>query len=101
MAAIRANGAFAVNVLGAHQEAVAATFAGRTARRFDFGCGSWQLGASCGPVLAGAAAWFECLVQSTADAGSHTVILGEVLAAGRGAAAPLAHHDGTTPPSDE
>lgn len=94
MAAIRVSGVFGVNVLGEHQAALAETFAGRTAPRFDFGAAAWDAGATGVPLLAGAAAWFDCLVASTVEAGSHTVVIGDVLAAEAGAAAPLAYSGG-------
>jgi flavin reductase (DIM6/NTAB) family NADH-FMN oxidoreductase RutF len=91
--AIRANGVFAVSVLGAHQAAVADTFAGRGegAEPYDFACAEWQRGAGGTPLLVGAAARFDCLVASAAGAGSHTIIVGDVVAADRGAVHPLAY----------
>jgi flavin reductase (DIM6/NTAB) family NADH-FMN oxidoreductase RutF len=94
VAAIRANGVFGVNVLGEGQAALADTFAGRTPSRFDFGAGSWEAGVTGAPLLADAAARFDCLVASTVEAGTHTVIVGDVLAAEAGEAAPLAYTDG-------
>jgi flavin reductase len=91
--AIRANRVFAVSVLGAHQAAVADTFAGRpdAGEPYDFGCASWELGASVAPLLAGAAARFDCDVSTTVEAGSHTLVIGAVRAATRGAVRPLAY----------
>jgi flavin reductase len=94
VAAIRANRAFGVNVLGEEQAALAETFAGRTPSRFDFGVGSWEAGATGVPLLADAAARFDCLVASTVEAGSHTVIVGDVLAAEAGGVPPLAYTGG-------
>jgi flavin reductase len=92
--AIRTNAVFGVNVLAADQAALAETFAGRTANRFDFGSASWDAGATGVPLLAGAAARFDCLVASTVEAGSHTIVVGDVLAAEAGAASPLAYAGG-------
>jgi flavin reductase (DIM6/NTAB) family NADH-FMN oxidoreductase RutF len=92
--AIRANGVFGVSVLGEHQAAVAETFAGRTPTRFDFGAGRWDAAATGAPLLAEAAARFDCVVASTVEAGSHTIVIGDVLAASAGAVAPLAYTDG-------
>jgi flavin reductase (DIM6/NTAB) family NADH-FMN oxidoreductase RutF len=93
VAAIRANGAFGVNVLGTHQVGVADTFAGRPAagERFDFGCADWEPGASGVPLLVGAAARFDCAVEATLEAGSHTLVIGAVRSAERGAVRPLAY----------
>jgi flavin reductase len=92
--AIRVNGVFGVNVLGAHQAALAETFAGRAAPRYDFGAGSWTAGATGVPLLTGGAAHFDCAVASTVEAGSHTVVIADVLAAEAGSAAPLAYSGG-------
>lgn len=93
VAAIRANGAFGVSVLGAHQAAVADTFAGRpgAGEPFDFGCARWERGTGGVPLLVGAAARFDCAVESIAEAGSHTLVIGAVRDASRGAVRPLAY----------
>ncbi len=41
-----------------------------------------QLGVTGVPVLVAAAAWLECEVRTTAEAGDHTVFVGEVVACG-------------------
>ena len=93
VAALRANGAFGVSVLGAHQAAVADTFAGgrRRASRSDFDSARWERGAGGAPLLVGAAARFDCALESTVEAGSHTLLIGAVRHAGRGAVRPLAY----------
>jgi flavin reductase len=93
-AAVRTNGVFGVNVLGAHQAAVAETFAGRSAPRYDFGAGRWDVAATRAPLLDGAAARFDCVVASMVEAGSHTVVIGDVLAAEKGTPPPLAYTGG-------
>jgi flavin reductase len=92
--AIRMNGVFGVSVLGAHQAALAETFAGRTAPRYDFGAASWHPGATGVPLLAGGSAYFDCVVASMLEAGSHTVVIGDVLAAVAGSEPPLAYTGG-------
>jgi flavin reductase len=91
-AAVRSNGLFAVSVLAAGQAAVAESFAGR-ARPYDFGADRWAAAASGAPLLAGAAAWFDCQVAHTVEAGTHTVLFGAVVAARRGLTRPLAYTD--------
>jgi flavin reductase (DIM6/NTAB) family NADH-FMN oxidoreductase RutF len=83
---------FAVSALGAGQAAVAESFAGR-ARPYDFGADRWVPAASGAPLLVGAAAWFDCLVADTAEAGTHTVLFGAVVGARRGVTRPLAYTD--------
>ena len=92
--AVRVNGVFGVSVLGAHQGALAESFAGRGPVRSDFGAGRWQAGATGTPLLLGAAARFDCVVASTVEAGSHTIVLGDVLAAEAGEVPPLAYTGG-------
>ena len=43
------------------------------------------------PRLDSAAAWLDCRVYSRVDGGDHTVLIGEVLAAGASGAPPLLH----------
>ncbi|MEU0743901.1 flavin reductase family protein [Streptomyces sp. NPDC006134] len=74
---------FAVSVLGAGQEDVARHFADRSrppgAAQFD--AVDWLPGEVCGaPLIAGAAAHFECARWRAYDGGDHTVHVGRVLA---------------------
>ena len=90
---IRAHAAFAVSVLGAHQSPIADMFAGRPAAGapYDFARTRWELGVTGAPLLAEAAATFDCVVASTVEAGTHTIVIGDVVQAARGAAVPLAY----------
>ena len=83
--AIAAHRVFAVNALGVRQAAVADTFAGRPSvgEPYDFDIADWERGGTGVPLLLGAAARFECLVSSTVDAGTHTIIVGDVMASDR------------------
>jgi len=92
--AVRTNGVFGVSVLAAHQAALAETFAGRGPARFDFAAGRWHTGATGALLLDGAAARFDCVVAWTVEAGAHTIVIGDVLAAEAGDAPPLAYTDG-------
>jgi flavin reductase len=89
--ALRENGVFCVNVLGADQTHVSDTFAGRPAsgRPFDFGCAGWEDAVTGSPRLLGAVASFDCAVESAVDAGSHTIFVGRVLAVRQADEAPL------------
>lgn len=92
-AAISANGRFSANVLAEDQAAVAETFAGRprSGPPFDFGCADWRPGRHGLPALVGASARFDCEVIEEADGSSHAVLMGRVLEAVEGSAAPLAY----------
>jgi len=93
MAAFRAGSHYAVNVLAADQMALAERFASRSADRWagtDF-----TEGASGAPLLAGAAAVFECFNRSRYEEGDHTIFVGEVEACShRPGASPLLFHGG-------
>ena len=89
--AIRENGVFCINVLAHCQAHVSDTFAGRprSGEPFDFTVGAWGAAVTGAPCLDGAVATFDCALWSCHEAGSHTVFIGRVLAAGEGEAAPL------------
>lgn len=76
------NGAFSVNALASHQEAVAHAFAGTAGvsgeQRFE--TGEWRIGATGVPVLASAVCHLECRLSEYTEASSHTVFFGQVVA---------------------
>lgn len=91
---IRKTGFFAVNVLSAGHLDVVRRFASREAEdRFrDVAHMSHTTGA---PVLADAAAWFDCEVYAIHDGGDHEIVIGRVLALGSDrTVTPLAYHRG-------
>jgi flavin reductase len=92
-AAINANGRFAVNLLGAENRVIAESFAGRPREglAYDFTNNGWRTGLHAMPVLEGAAASFECEIESWHDAGTHRIFIGRVLASRQGDAAPLVY----------
>jgi flavin reductase (DIM6/NTAB) family NADH-FMN oxidoreductase RutF len=75
--------AFSVNLLSQDQRALSDRFAGRDSegsQRFaDVDTFTLETGS---PILNEAIAFFDCKVHATHDAGTHTLIIGEVLAAG-------------------
>jgi flavin reductase (DIM6/NTAB) family NADH-FMN oxidoreductase RutF len=91
VAAIDANGVFAVNLLAAHNQAYAETFAGRPkdGNPFDFANHSWEQGRTGLPLVSETTAAFECALEASYDAGSHRIFIGRVLAAHKGSADPL------------
>lgn len=93
VAAIDGNGVFCVNMLGAHQSGLANSFAGRPddGAAFDFRRGDWQDAASGAPVLQTAAASFDCILESSRDAGTHRIVTGRVLRACSSERQPLAY----------
>lgn len=69
---------FAVNVLAEEQIDLSNTFARPVENRFE-GV-DYVTGPAGSPVLAGVAAWFDCSVFNTVDAGDHVILIGKVKA---------------------
>jgi flavin reductase (DIM6/NTAB) family NADH-FMN oxidoreductase RutF len=91
------NGVFAVNVLGAEQEALSRYFSSKERPRgIDaFKEISHRRGRSGSPILEGVAAFLDCRVTARHPAGDHTIFIGEVLALGIDASVePLLFHLG-------
>lgn len=84
---------YAVNVLAADQQALALRFATRGADRWA-GV-TFTEGVSGAPLLAGAAATFECFNRSQYGEGDHVIFVGEVEhCTHRAEASPLLYHGG-------
>lgn len=93
VAALEANGVFAVNLLSARHRAYAETFSGRPreGRPFDFSNHDWRDGETGLPLVTEATAAFECATHDSLDAGTHRIFIGRVVAAHRGEADPLVY----------
>jgi flavin reductase (DIM6/NTAB) family NADH-FMN oxidoreductase RutF len=84
---------YAINILAAEQHTLAERFAGKRAGRFD-GV-DFRVGVNGAPVLAGAAAVFECFNRSRYSEGDHVIFVGEVeRCEQRAGATPLIFHGG-------
>jgi flavin reductase len=90
-AAIHANGVFCINVLAVGQEHLSDCFAGRPrdGTSFEFAGAGWVTGKTGSPILRDCVAAFDCVLQSSHGAGSHTVFFGRVLDVLDGASMPL------------
>ncbi len=92
------SGVFSVSVLSRAQEAVAATFAGRTGHVAGdrFAVGDWRTGATGAPILAGAVASFDCRLENVVEFATHVVLFGAVVETrvGPATAEPLLYADG-------
>ena len=84
---IAAAGAFCVNILGEHQEALCRSFAVSGGDKFR-GVG-WHPGVLGTPVLEGSLAWVECELGTIQDAGDHELVTGRVVDLGVGEGRPL------------
>ncbi|HEY2258026.1 MAG TPA: flavin reductase family protein [Variovorax sp.] len=93
MAALRTGSHYAINILAASQATLAARFASKDIDRWA-GV-AFTEGAGGAPVLAGAAATFECFNRSRYDEGDHVIFVGEVERCAHSAgASPLLFHGG-------
>ena len=80
-------GAFCVNILEEHQEALSRTFAVSGGDKFE-GVG-WTPGVTGAPVLEGALAVVECKLGDIFDGGDHELVTGHVVATEIGEGGPL------------
>ena len=93
MPALSTGSHYAINILAADQKGLAERFAAKREGRWE-GV-TWTEGASGSPLLAGAAATFECFNRSRYEEGDHVIFVGEVeRCSHRAGAAPLLFHGG-------
>jgi flavin reductase (DIM6/NTAB) family NADH-FMN oxidoreductase RutF len=93
MAALSQGSHYAINILAADQKALAEQFAGPREQRWTDV--AFTLGANGAPLLAGAAATFECFNRSRYEEGDHVIFVGEVERCHHdGDASPLLYHGG-------
>jgi flavin reductase (DIM6/NTAB) family NADH-FMN oxidoreductase RutF len=93
MAVFSTGSHYAINILAADQQVLAQRFATKGVVRFA-GV-SFEEGVGGAPLLAGAAATFECFNRSRYDEGDHVIFVGEVeRCAHRVGASPLLFHGG-------
>jgi flavin reductase (DIM6/NTAB) family NADH-FMN oxidoreductase RutF len=82
-AIIKQASAFALNVLGKGQEAVAYTFFKPAERQGSSISGQpYRAGSTGAPILANAPAFVECRLVATVEKGDHSLFVGEVVDAG-------------------
>ena len=74
--ALTSASSFAVNILSENQEDISNRFARPVADRYaDL---DWQTGPHGSPLIGGVAAWFDCSMHKTVDAGDHVLLIGQV-----------------------
>ncbi len=71
---------FTVSVLSASQAALAERFAEPPSEGRFRGV-EWQAAPSGNPVLAGAVAWLDCLIDEVMNSGDHSILIGRAVAA--------------------
>jgi flavin reductase (DIM6/NTAB) family NADH-FMN oxidoreductase RutF len=80
---VREAGAFAVNVLGTGQKALASTFFRHVEPEGDtLGGARFHRGTTGAPILDDVPAYLECRVAESVDAGDHTLFLADIVEAG-------------------
>jgi flavin reductase (DIM6/NTAB) family NADH-FMN oxidoreductase RutF len=93
MAAFSTGSHYAINILAADQKDLAERFSSKNADRW--GGVAFEDGVAGAPLLAGAAASFECFNRSRYEEGDHVIFVGEVERCSHtGGAAPLLYHGG-------
>jgi flavin reductase (DIM6/NTAB) family NADH-FMN oxidoreductase RutF len=77
---IERSGAFSVNLLSHAQREVGFAFAGISGHAGEdrFQVGTWEAGKTGAPILAGAAASFDCIVDQVVDRSTHLIVIGLV-----------------------
>lgn len=74
---------FAVNFLADDQKSVSDRFAGRTELHDRFEGLKFKAGLTGSPIIDGARAFIECRTWQVYEGGDHTILVGEVVAAGK------------------
>lgn len=82
-ALIKESGAFALNVLGKGQQALAYTFFKPAERQGQTISGeAFRPGSTGAPLLASTPAFIECTLETTVERGDHSIFVGKVVDAG-------------------
>lgn len=92
-ARLRESTHFCVSVLSAEQEDICRRFAGPDPDKFALT--KWEPAPSGSPILDGAVAWLDCVVEDRHEAGDHDIVIGRVSGLGTGTpAGPLLFFQG-------
>jgi len=94
LAALRASGAFGVNILTAAHEDLADRFAGRGGVRgaARFAGAEWTTLVTGAPLLRAALAYLDCVVEEVLERHTHAILIGRVAAVHRTGGAPALVH---------
>ena len=94
-AVVLESGKFAVNVLTASQQAESNQFAGGATQQQRFEATRWELSEFGVPVLADALVTLECQLVQQVTAGTHWVMIGEIMNVICRSGEPLLYFDGS------
>jgi flavin reductase len=92
-AIIKSTGAFTINVLAAHQQAVAIHFASKPVD--PFGSIAHTIGSNRCPIIDGIVAHLECAVAEHFEFGTHSIFIGKIVGTNVSRFVPLLFHDGS------
>lgn len=94
LAALRVACAFGVNILGRAHEDLADRFAGRTGVKgaARFATAEWMTLATGAPLLRGALACIDCVVEEVLERHTHAIVIGRVAGVHRGGGDPALTH---------
>ncbi|WP_199053725.1 flavin reductase [Aquitalea sp. ASV15] len=87
-----AAGHFSISILAEDQKQVSSLFASKAADKFEQV--AWQQGQTGSPIIAGAAAWFDCETHQVVEAGDHIILIGRVVDFANTSASPLGYGRG-------
>ncbi len=85
---------FAVNMLGSEQQHASNQFAGGGSQQERFAGAGWEAGENGAPLLTDALASLECRVVDQVLAGTHWIVIGEVLKVVCRSGEPLLYYNG-------
>lgn len=91
---IQSGGVYTVNILASDQQDLSARFSSSKTEGSRFDGVPHRIGVSGAPVLEGTLVSLECKTIAAYDHGSHTIYIGEVVAAHMTDKAPLLYYDG-------
>lgn len=77
-AEIKANGCYAINILGLDHEVVSQRFA--TPGPKDFSGFTWKTAVTGAPILEGALGYVDCRLHEILPGGDHDIFIGEIVA---------------------
>lgn len=92
LAVFSQTGRFAINVLAGDQADISQRFA--TPCEDRFAGVDWRTANGSAPLIAGGAAWFDCIRHSVVDAGDHIILMGQIETFERSMRAPLIYLQG-------
>lgn len=83
---------FSVSILAENQAELSSLFASKASDKFERA--EYREGPAGSPIVAGAAAWFDCRTHNVIDGGDHVILIGKVIGFDHTPANPLGYYRG-------